>query len=87
MNLGMDYIRHMPLRKCLAILITFVWVIVVIAKIKEDRDIPPNVFNLLLAMCGAVYGGYFGTSSVEHCKKLSVKPLDNEEDIDHEPVQ
>lgn len=68
MGFVFNTIRECPLRKILAILATFVWISVVITKLISNTDIPTNVYNLLWSMCGMIYGGYFGTSTIEAVK-------------------
>ena len=63
-------VRYLALRKWLAVIVTLVWIFVVAACLKTGNDIPGNVFNLLVAMCGTVYAGYFGSSAWETGKKL-----------------
>jgi hypothetical protein len=59
----MGRLRTFPLRKFLACVATVVWITVVTLKLTlSDTDIPVNVYNLIWSMCGAIYGGYFGTS-------------------------
>jgi hypothetical protein len=36
-------------------------------------DLPSGVLALLMTMTGAVYGGYFGTSTIEHCKSTKYR--------------
>jgi hypothetical protein len=62
-----EWLRPLPLRKLMVLVVTVIDVFFMIPAMSRG-DLPSGVLALLMTMTGAVYGGYFGTSTIEHCK-------------------